>query len=156
MNKVFLVGNLAADPIAKTTSTGKTLVNFSVACNDNVQGKDHTSFFPCVAWNNQANYLASYVKKGDTVAIDGKLNRRSYVDKSGKNVYVTEIVVDSVSTIVKRSKSQQEADTLVNVNDNFATKIVETDVDFTKPESTKKDNNDGLDELAWINEEEGK
>lgn len=156
MNKIFLVGNLTADPIAKTTTTGKTLVNFSVACNDNIAGKEHTSFFPCTAWGNQANYLASYVKKGDTVVIDGRLNRRSYVDKSGKNVYVTEIVVDNVSTVVRRSKTAADDNTLVDVNDNFATKIVETEIDFTKPNKTKTVD-DGLSELDWINsEEEGK
>ena len=155
MNKVFLVGNLTADPIAKQTATGKSLANFTIACNDNIQGKDHTNFFTCVAWNNQANYLCSYVKKGDTLAIDGRLNRRSYVNKEGKNVYVTEIVVDSVKTIVRRSKASAEAEELVSVNDSFATAGVNTDADFTKPNKDKKVD-DGLTELDWINEEEGK
>lgn len=154
MNKVFLVGNLTADPIPKQTSTGKTLVNFSVACNDNIQGKDHTNFFNCVAWNQQANYLASYVKKGDTVAIDGRLNKRSYVNKEGRNVNVIEIVVDSLKTIVKRSK-QADQEEMVSVNDSFATKIIDTEADFTKPNQQKKVD-DGLTELDWINEEEGK
>ncbi|XQP55230.1 MAG: single-stranded DNA-binding protein [Mycoplasmoidaceae bacterium] len=154
MNKVFLVGNLTADPIPKQTSTGKTLVNFSVACNDNIQGKDHTNFFNCVAWNQQANYLASYVKKGDTVAIDGRLNKRSYVNKEGRNVNVIEIIVDSLKTIVKRSK-QADQEEMVSVNDSFATKIIDTEADFTKPNQPKKVD-DGLTELDWINEEEGK
>lgn len=154
MNKIFLVGNLTADPIAKQTSTGKTLVNFSVACNDNIQGKDHTNFFNCVAWNQQANYLASYVKKGDTVAIDGRLNKRSYVNKEGRNVNITEIIVDSIKTIVKRSK-QVENEEMVSVNDSFATKIIDTEADFTKPNQAKKVD-DGLTELDWINEEESK
>ena len=155
MNKVFLVGNLTADPAPKQTSTGKTLVNFTIACNDNIQGKDHTNFFNCVAWNNQANYLSSYVKKGDTLAVDGKLNRRSYVNKEGKNVYVVEIVVDSLKTIVKRSKAQADDDQMVSVNDNFATAGVNTDADYTKPQQPKQVD-DGLDELDWINEEEDK
>ena len=154
MNKVFLVGNLTADPIPKQTTTGKTLVNFSVACNDNIQGKDHTNFFNCVAWNQQANYLASYVKKGDTVAIDGRLNKRSYVNKEGRNVNITEIIVDSLKTIVKRSK-QADQEEMVSVNDSFATKIIDTEADFTKPNKPKKVD-DGLTELDWINEEEGK
>lgn len=155
MNKVFLVGNLTQDPLPKQTSTGKTLVNFSIACNDNIQGKDHTNFFNCVAWNQQANYLATYVKKGDTVAIDGRLNKRSYVNKEGRNVQVFEIIVDSIKTIVKRSKQTQENETLVSVNDSFATKIIDTEADFTKPNEPKKVD-DGLTELDWINEEEGK
>jgi len=154
MNKVFLVGNLTADPVVKTTATGKTLVNFSVACNDNFQGKEHTNFFPCVAWNNQANYLATYVKKGETVAIDGRLNRRSYVDKTGKNVYVTEITVDNIKTIARKAKATED-NNLVSVDDSFATKIVEEPIDFTKSEKPK-DVKDGLTDLSWLNEEEGK
>ncbi|MCQ2748380.1 MAG: single-stranded DNA-binding protein [Mycoplasmoidaceae bacterium] len=145
MNKVFLVGNLTADPLPKQTSTGKTLVNFSVACNDNIQGKDHTNFFNCVAWNQQANYIASFVKKGNTVAIDGRLNKRSYVNKEGKNISIIEVVVDSIKTIVKRSK-QTDNETLVSVNDSFASKIIDTEADFTKPQQPKKVN-DGLIEL---------
>lgn len=155
MNKVFLVGNLTVDPMPKQTTTGKTLVNFSVACNDNIQGKDHTNFFNCVAWNQQANYLATYVKKGDTVAIDGRLNKRSYVNKEGRNVNVIEIIVDSIKTILKRSKQTQEQEEMVSVNDQFATKIIDTEADFTKPNEPKKVD-DGLTELDWINEEEGK
>lgn len=155
MNKVFLVGNITADPTPKTTNTGKTVVNFSVACNDRVQGKEVSSFFNCVAWNNQANYIASYVKKGDTVAIDGKLSKRSYVNKEGRNVYITEIVVDSIKTIVKRSKQVVSDEALVSVNDNFATNVVSQETNFAKPEA-KKAADDGLTELEWINEEEGK
>jgi len=155
MNKVFLVGNITADPAAKQTTTGKTLVNFTVACNDNIQGKDHTNFFNCVAWNNQANYISTYVKKGDTVAVDGRLNRRSYVNKEGKNVYVVEIVVDSIKTVVKRSKGSDD-EQLVSINDSFATTGVNTDADFTKPNQPKAKADDGLTELDWINEEEAK
>lgn len=155
MNKVFLIGNLTADPIPKQTTTGKTLVNFTVACNDNIQGKDHTNFFNCVAWNQQANYLSSYVKKGDTVAVDGRLNKRSYVNKEGRNVNITEIIVDSIKTIVRRNKQEQSQEEMVSVNDSFATKIIDTEADFTKPNEPKKVD-DGLTELDWINEEEGK
>lgn len=155
MNKVFLVGNIAADPIVKTTTTGKTVVNFSVACNDRIQGKETSSFFNCVAWNTQANYVGSYVKKGDTVAIDGKLSKRSYVNKEGKNVYVVEIVVDSIKTIVKRNKQTQSDEALVSVNDSFATNVVSQEANFAKPQANKPED-DGLTELEWINEEEGK
>ncbi len=155
MNKVFIVGNIAKDPLVKTTSTGKTVVNFSVACNDRVQGKEISNFFNCVAWNSQANYIGSYVKKGDTVAIDGKLNKRSYVNKEGKNIFVTEIMVDSIKTIVKRNKTQASEEALVSVNENFSNNVVSQEADFAAPAEAKPAS-DGLNELEWINEEEGK
>lgn len=156
MNKIFLVGNLTVDPQPKTTSTGKTYVRFTVAENERVNGKEVSTFFDCVAWNNQANFIGSYVKKGDMVAIDGKLTKRSYTNKEGRNVNVTEIIVDSIKTLVKRSKPASTAndDNLVSVNEQFATNVVDTEANFTKPQFKKED--DGLTELDWINEEEGK
>jgi len=157
MNKIFLVGNLTVDPQPKTTTTGKTYVRFTVAENERVNGKEVSSFFDCVAWNNQANFIGNYVKKGDMVAIDGKLTKRSFTNKEGKTVYVVEIIVDNIKTLVKRSRpaaSTANEETLVSVNENFATNIVDTEANFTKP--TAKSNADGLTELDWINEEEGK
>lgn len=155
MNKVFLVGNLTTDPVAKQTSTGKALTNLTVACNDTTQAREHTNFFNCVAWNSVATYIATYIKKGDCVAIDGKLNRRSYVNKDGKNIYVTEIVVDAIKTIIKRSKQIQqnnEKSELASVNDSFATMGVSTDANFTKSEEPKNQD-EKLGELDWINED---
>ena len=155
MNKVFLIGNLASDPIAKQTSIGKPLTNLTVACNDNTQAREHTNFFNCVAWNNTATYIATYIKKGDCVAIDGKLNRRSYVNKDGKNIYVTEIVIDAIKLLIKRSKQTQQNDDkseLTSVNDSFATMGVNADADFTKKDETQKQE-DKPGELDWINEE---
>jgi len=154
MNKIILIGNLTSDPQPKQTSTGKTFVRFTVAENERVNGKEVSTYFDCVAWNNQANYIGSYVKKGDMVAIDGKLTKRSYVNKEGKNVYVTEIVVDNIKTLVKRSKSTNSGETMVSVNENFSTNIVDTEANFTKPQEKKQ--NDGLVEIDWTNEEEGK
>ena len=156
MNKVFLVGNLTADPIAKQTSTGKALTNLTIACNDNTQGREHTNFFNCVAWNSTATYIATYIKKGDCVVIDGKLNRRSYVNKDGKNIYVTEIVIDAIKLVIKRTKQTQQdgqKTELASVNDNFATMGVNTDANFTKNDEQPIKQEDKPGELDWINEE---
>ncbi len=95
MNKVFLVGRVAAEPQGSITSTGNTMSRISIACQDNFN-KNEVYFFPCVAWQNQAKFINTYVKKGDLIAIDGKLTRKAYVNKDGVNVYSTDVVIETV------------------------------------------------------------
>lgn len=97
MNKVFLNGYLAADPKQRITSKGFEQSLFSIGVTD-ASNFNQSYFFPCVAWNNQAKFINSNLKKGSFVAIDGRLTRRSYVDSEGKNVYITEVVVDNLKT----------------------------------------------------------
>lgn len=95
MNKVFLAGRLASDPQQFVTQNGITQSRISVACVDN-WNKNESYFFPCVAWQSTANFINTYLKKGDSVVIDGKLIRRSYVSKEGKTVYVVEVVIETI------------------------------------------------------------
>lgn len=97
MNKVFLNGYLAADPKQRITSKGFEQSLFSIGVTD-ASNFNQSYFFPCVAWNNQAKFINSNLKKGSFVSIDGRLTRRSYVDSEGKNVYITEVVVDNLKT----------------------------------------------------------
>lgn len=95
MNKVFLAGRLASDPQQFVTSNGITQSRISVACSDN-WNRNESYFFPCVAWQSVANFINTYLKKGDPVVIDGKLIRRSYVSKEGKTVYIMEVVIETI------------------------------------------------------------
>lgn len=155
MNRVFLVGNLTSDPIAKQTSTGKSMSFFSVAINEKMNNQNRTMFIPCKAWDRRADFINAYLKKGDTVVIDGKLDRRSYANKEGKNVYVTEVIVEQIKPVRTKHTSVAKEDSLakeelVSVNDNF-------DVDQNSQETneTKKHLNENKeDTLDWINDEE--
>ena len=74
MNKVLLVGRIATDPTSRATSSNVQVSNFSVACNGSfskANQQNNTVFVPCVAWNNQANFVQTYLKKGSLV---GKIN----------------------------------------------------------------------------------
>lgn len=62
MNKVILIGNLVRDPEARQIPSGRLVTNFTVAVNDNIPNAN-ANFIRCVAWNNQANFLTTYLKK---------------------------------------------------------------------------------------------
>jgi single-strand DNA-binding protein len=97
-NSVRLVGNLGMDPEIKIFDNNRKLAKLSLATNEwykNDKGEKitETQWHNVVIWGAQAQFAEDILKKGDEVAIDGKLANRSYVDKDGNKKYVTEIVV---------------------------------------------------------------
>jgi len=99
INRVVVVGNLTRDPMFSKISTGTSKVMFSIAVNRKFKDQEQTDYVPCVAWGQSADYLNQYAKKGNTIAIEGRVTSRSYDDKDGRKVYVTEINCDSVQLI---------------------------------------------------------
>lgn len=106
-NKVILIGHLGNDPEVKDLESGTKVANFSLATNDyykDPQGErvENTQWHYLVAWNKTAEILEKYVKKGQEVAIEGKLTNRSYDDKEGNKRYVTEVVVNDLVLLGKK------------------------------------------------------
>ncbi len=100
VNKVILVGNLGADPEARSMQSGDEVVNLSVATseqwNDKASGerKDRTQWHRVVIFNqNIAKVAKNYLKKGSKVYIEGQLETRKWTDQSGQEKYSTEVVL---------------------------------------------------------------
>jgi single-strand DNA-binding protein len=84
----------------KSTPSGVSVLQFNVAVERSFvkQGEEkQTDFITCVAWRQQAEFIAKYFGKGRMIAIEGNLRTRTYEDKNGSKHYVTEVYVDSVS-----------------------------------------------------------
>ena len=106
-NKVILIGHLGNDPEIKNLESGSKVANFSLATNDyykDPQGErvENTQWHYLVAWNKTAEILEKYVKKGQEVAVEGKLTNRSYDDKEGNKRYVTEVLVNELVLLGKK------------------------------------------------------
>ena len=98
-NSVRLVGNLGMDPEVKSFDNNRKLAKISIATNEtykNDKGEKitDTQWHNLILWGNQAKLAEDLLKKGDEIAIEGKLASRSYVDKDGNKKYVTEVVVN--------------------------------------------------------------
>lgn len=103
-NSVQLIGRLGKDPEMKTTTSGKTLVTFSLATSDsyrNAQGDkvEDTQWHNIVAWGRTAEIAGEYLKKGQEVALEGKLIHRTYETNSGDKKYITEINLNELLMI---------------------------------------------------------
>lgn len=101
INKVFLYGNLTKDPEEKALPSGIKVVNFGLATNRTYKDKDGnrkeaTEFHNVVAFGKQAELIAQYMKKGRGLFVDGRLQTRSWDDKStNSKKYRTEVIVEN-------------------------------------------------------------
>lgn len=97
MNRVFLAGYLASDPSSVPTSTGTMGTRISIAAKD-ARNSSETHFVNCVAWQQTAKFISTYLKKGDFLVVDARLTVNKYISKEGKNVSSLSVVIDSVRT----------------------------------------------------------
>ncbi len=105
-NKVQLVGHVGQDPEIKTFEGEKKLANFTLATNEvykNDKGEkvEETQWHRLVAWGKTAETIEKYVTKGKEIAVEGKLNHRSYDDKNGEKKYITEVVIGELMLLGK-------------------------------------------------------
>ena len=99
INRVVLVGRLTRDPELRTTQTGKSVCDFSIAVTKRVKPQDGSpdaDFFRVTAWGQTADYVSTYLTKGRLVGLDGRLQSRKYQASDGQNREVVEIVADNV------------------------------------------------------------
>jgi single-strand DNA-binding protein len=101
VNKAIVIGRLTRDPEVRTTPSGQTVTNFSVATSSKWKGQDgqqneKTEFHNVVAWAKRGEVIAQYMTKGQEIYVEGRLETRSWEDKdSGKKMYRTEIVLEN-------------------------------------------------------------
>ena len=108
MNKVFISGNLGAQPEAKQTKSGMAVTNLSVATNERtkVDGEwaDHTEWHQVTVFGGQATNCANWLTKGSKVLVEGKLRTRKWTDANDNERKTTEIVADRVEFMSKPVK----------------------------------------------------
>src|SRR5471032_1685527 len=102
-NRVILVGNLTRDPEIRYVQSGSAVTKFALAVNRRTKNGDDTTFVDIVAWDNGNYKLAetcnTYLKKGMSVLVEGRLSIRSYDDKDGNKRKATEIVCNNMQML---------------------------------------------------------
>lgn len=105
MNIVTLIGNVTKEPDLRTTQTGKEVISFSVAIN---RGKDQTDFVPCVAWEQLAQIVHQYVRKGDKIGVTGRVTSRKHEYEPHKTRWITEVVAEKIDLLGVKEKTEDE------------------------------------------------
>lgn len=119
INNVVLTGRLTKDIELRYTSNNIATTSFNLAVNRAYasNGGQDTDFVNCVAFRKTAEVMAKHLTKGSLIGVQGRVQTRNYQGKDGKTVYVTEIVVDSLTFL--ESKSSKNSGNSANFNDIF-------------------------------------
>ena len=119
INRVVLVGRLTKDPVLRKTANGVSVTSFTLACTRRYkqEGQPDADFINTVVWNKTADSVSQYTHKGSLVGVEGRIQTRSYDDKDGKRVYVTEVVADSVQFLESKSAAASNANSNAYVPD---------------------------------------
>ena len=100
MNKAILYGNVGKDPEVKRLDSGNVVAKFSLATNKSYTNKSgekvkETSWHNIVLWGKLAELAEKYIKKGNSLIVEGEINYRTYVNKDGQTIYSTDIIGNS-------------------------------------------------------------
>jgi len=104
VNRVILVGNLGKDPEVRTLENGTKVANFSLATSDSYKDKSgqrvkKTEWHNIVVWRGLVDVVENYLRKGNMVYIEGKIQNMFYDDNDGNKRYISEVVVDNLTML---------------------------------------------------------
>lgn len=98
-NKIILVGNLTRDPEIRYIGSGAAVTKFTLAVNRRSKQGEETDFIDCVAWEKLAETCNTYLKKGSSCLVEGRLSIRSYETKEGEKRKATEVVLNTMQML---------------------------------------------------------
>lgn len=149
MNKIIIIGRITKEIELKATASGTEVADFTIAVNrnyKNAEGNYEADFINCVSYKGLAKTISTYVKKGDRLAVEGRLQTRTYQNKEGKNIKVSEVIVENIDFIETKKKEQpnnvevpagsikgEEVDAISIPNDPFAEQMTLTPDDMDLP-----------------------
>ena len=112
LNKVMIIGNLGSDPEVRYLESGQAVANFNIATNRTYKTKEgekreEVEWHRIVLWGRTAEIAEKYVKKGQTVYIEGRLRTRQWKDQNGNDRYTTEIVGDTMTMLSSQRDDNQ-------------------------------------------------
>lgn len=121
INNVVLMGRLTADPELRTTTSGKSVTSFTVAVDRQYKQGDErqADFINVVAWRGTADFITTYFKKGQMIALQGRLETRNYEDKNGNKRVAVEVIADNVSFCGSKADKKVEPETPLDVDTDF-------------------------------------
>lgn len=140
MNKVVLLGRLTKDIEVRYTESGTAVGNLTLAVKrriKNTDGEYESDFINCVCWKETAETMNKYLKKGDQVLVEGRIQTRNFEDKDGNKRYATEVVIEHMDFVGSKKEQIPEAkeenpykDMSVKVEADQSIEISDSDLPF--------------------------
>ncbi len=101
LNRIILVGRLTADPEARTTLDGLPMTKFRLAVGRPGSNQGETDFMDVIAWRRLAEVCSDFLKKGQLVLVEGRIQNRSFEDQTGQRRWVTEVIARNMQMLEK-------------------------------------------------------
>lgn len=123
MNRIFLIGRLTRDPELRYVPSGQPVANFTLAVDrpfKNSQGERDTDFVDIVAWRKSAELATQHLSKGRLVAVEGRLQIRSYEAQDGSRRKVAEVVTDRIQFLDRKNGATPRVEELSPIEDESA------------------------------------
>lgn len=114
LNKVQLIGRMGKDPEQRTTTTGTTVTNFTLATSEKYNGEEKTEWHNIVAFKKAAELIAQYCSKGSQIYVEGKIQTRKWQDKDNNTRYSTEIIVFNFLFLDGKREAQDPTESQYN------------------------------------------
>lgn len=134
MNKVVLIGRWTREVELKfTAGTGLAVATGTIAVDrkPTKDGRKEADFIPIVVWGKQAEAVANYSGKGKMIAVSGRIQTRSYDNREGRKVYVTEVVAEDVQILEWNSNNNSVNNTsATNHEDEYMEEVDNSDIPF--------------------------
>lgn len=137
LNRVILIGRLTKDPELRYTQSGTAVATYTLAVNRKFK-REETDFIPIVVWAKQAENCATYLNKGSLVAVEGRIQVRTYDNQEGQRRWVTEVVAEDVRFMGKPAGSR-------GVNPDYADKTNKKVYDDNWSDLGREVNMDSID-----------
>lgn len=99
MNKVHLIGNLTKEPELRYTKQNTPVASYTIAINSRYGEQQQTDFIPISTWGKSGEFVSKYFKKGQPIAITGRLKNRNYEDNNGVKHYSMEVVTEGIEFV---------------------------------------------------------
>ena len=110
LNVIILAGNAVADPVTRTTQTGKNITTVRLAVN-NPLNDEEVLYIDVDTWDKQSEFVSKYVKKGNSLSVVGRLKSREYTGSDGVKRTAFSIVCERVNFIGSKKKSDNASTT---------------------------------------------
>ncbi len=107
VNTVTLIGRLTKNPEVQQTQGGNSVCQFTLAVNRSKPDAP-TDFIQCVAWNKTAETLCQYMAKGSLIGVVGRIQTRTYENKQGQTIYITEVLTNQIAFLESKKESNKQ------------------------------------------------
>ena len=145
VNRVVLIGRLTRDPNElRTSPSGVSVTSFTVAVDNRFskQENNKADFIPVVVFNKTAEFICNYARKGALVAVEGRLQQRTYQNKENQNVNVLEVVAENVQLLESKAQSQSRQAYPTNQGRGYSYEPDNSSMNDTKQYSSQYDLSD--------------